>query len=84
MLSSGLVSGTLAGLCLIGPDLPCVATRICALLVLDLHVDLQDLKDFARQPGLDVVYSEVSRDRDGKGYVATCQKNLISIRSLVK
>ncbi|KAF2225642.1 hypothetical protein BDZ85DRAFT_69199 [Elsinoe ampelina] len=24
----------------------------------------QDLKDFARQPGLDVVYSEVGRDRD--------------------
>lgn len=34
----------------------------------------QDLKDFARQSGLDVVYSEVSRDRDttgsgGKGFV---------------
>lgn len=29
----------------------------------------QDLKDFARQPGLDVVYSETSRDRDGKGFV---------------
>jgi len=33
----------------------------------------QDLKDFARQPGLDVVYSEVGRDRDpsgsGKGFV---------------
>ncbi|KAI9864316.1 MAG: hypothetical protein M1813_003236 [Trichoglossum hirsutum] len=26
----------------------------------------QDLKDFARQSGLDVVYSEVGRDRDGK------------------
>lgn len=34
---------------------------------------MQDLKDFARQSGLDVVYSEVNRDRDpqggGKGYV---------------
>lgn len=33
---------------------------------------LQDLKDFARQSGLDVVYSEVARERDpaggGKGY----------------
>ncbi|KAL8643935.1 MAG: hypothetical protein Q9210_007496, partial [Variospora velana] len=27
----------------------------------------QDLKDFARRSGLDVVYSEVGRDRDGKG-----------------
>lgn len=27
----------------------------------------QDLKDFARQSGLDVVYSETGRDRDGKG-----------------
>ncbi|KAF2761252.1 hypothetical protein EJ05DRAFT_497803 [Pseudovirgaria hyperparasitica] len=29
----------------------------------------QDLKDFARQNGLDVVYSEVGRERDGKGFV---------------
>ncbi|KAL8878872.1 MAG: hypothetical protein Q9198_003405 [Flavoplaca austrocitrina] len=29
----------------------------------------QDLKDFARRSGLDVVYSEVGRDRDGKGFV---------------
>ena len=29
--------------------------------------DLQDLKDFARQSGLDVVYSEIGRERDGKG-----------------
>ncbi|KAI9653800.1 MAG: hypothetical protein M1831_005667 [Alyxoria varia] len=29
----------------------------------------QDLKDFARVDGLDVVYSEVSRERDGKGFV---------------
>ncbi|KAL9128373.1 MAG: hypothetical protein Q9217_002927 [Psora testacea] len=28
-----------------------------------------DLKDFARRSGLDVVYSEVGRDRDGKGFV---------------
>ncbi|KAL8862063.1 MAG: hypothetical protein Q9178_001518 [Gyalolechia marmorata] len=29
----------------------------------------QDLKDFARRSSLDVVYSEVGRDRDGKGFV---------------
>jgi len=29
----------------------------------------QDLKDFARGCGKDVVYSEVSRDRDGRGFV---------------
>ncbi|MCJ1225999.1 hypothetical protein MMC12_002648 [Toensbergia leucococca] len=29
----------------------------------------QDLKDFARRSTLDVVYSEVGRDRDGKGFV---------------
>ncbi|MDI1492988.1 MAG: hypothetical protein OHK93_004772 [Ramalina farinacea] len=29
----------------------------------------QDLKDFARRSALDVVYSEVGRDRDGKGFV---------------
>lgn len=38
-----------------------------------IHADIhkQDLKDFARQPGLDVVYSEVSRDRNnpGSGFV---------------
>jgi hypothetical protein len=28
---------------------------------------VQDLKDFARKPGLDVVYSEVSRGPDGRG-----------------
>ena len=27
----------------------------------------QDLKDFARQSGLDVVYSEVNRERDPAG-----------------
>lgn len=27
----------------------------------------QDLKDFTRQDGLDVVYSEVARERNGKG-----------------
>ncbi|KZF22493.1 RNA-binding domain-containing protein [Xylona heveae TC161] len=31
--------------------------------------NLQDLKDFARQSGLDVVYSETGRDRDGRGFV---------------
>lgn len=38
-----------------------------------LLTPLQDLKDFARQSGLDVVYSEVNRERDptgnGKGFV---------------
>jgi len=29
----------------------------------------QDLKDFARQAQVDVVYSETGRDRDGKGFV---------------
>ncbi|KAL9098415.1 MAG: hypothetical protein Q9163_005919 [Psora crenata] len=29
----------------------------------------QDLKDFARRSGLEVVYSEVGRERDGKGFV---------------
>ncbi|QUC21971.1 uncharacterized protein UV8b_06212 [Ustilaginoidea virens] len=29
----------------------------------------QDLKDFARQPGLDVVYSETGRDSNGRGFV---------------
>jgi len=29
----------------------------------------QDLKDFARRSGLDVVYSEVGRERDGRGFV---------------
>ena len=33
----------------------------------------QDLKDFARQSGLDVVYSEVGRERDGKGSVNLLQ-----------
>ncbi|KAL9034609.1 MAG: hypothetical protein Q9214_006969, partial [Letrouitia sp. 1 TL-2023] len=28
-----------------------------------------DLKDFSRHPGVDVVYSEVGRERDGKGFV---------------
>ncbi|KAK0839320.1 hypothetical protein LTR91_017972 [Friedmanniomyces endolithicus] len=40
---------------------------------LPFETSWQDLKDFARQSGLDVVYSEVNRDRDpsggGKGYV---------------
>lgn len=34
---------------------------------LSSDVSWQDLKDFARLDGLDVVYSEVSRGRDGKG-----------------
>lgn len=40
---------------------------------LPFETSWQDLKDFARQSGLDVVYSEVARDRDssgnGKGFV---------------
>jgi len=40
---------------------------------LPFETSWQDLKDFARQSGLDVVYSEVGRDRDatgtGKGFV---------------
>lgn len=40
----------------------------------DLDIDLrglwtQDLKDFARQSNLDVVYSETGRDSNGRGYV---------------
>ena len=34
---------------------------------LGLTLGQQDLKDFARKSGLDVVFSEVGRDRDGKG-----------------
>ncbi|KAL1301707.1 hypothetical protein AAFC00_005916 [Neodothiora populina] len=34
---------------------------------LPFETSWQDLKDFARQPGLDVVYSEVGRERDGSG-----------------
>jgi hypothetical protein len=46
----------------------------------DTHTLMQDLKDFARQSGLDVVYSEVSRDRDGRGYVcSTLQQELTAI-----
>lgn len=33
---------------------------------------MQDLKDFARSDGLDVVYSEIGRGRDGTGYVEKC------------
>ncbi|KAK4542187.1 hypothetical protein LTR36_007034 [Oleoguttula mirabilis] len=39
---------------------------------LPFETSWQDLKDFARQSGLDVVYSEVNRERDpagGKGFV---------------
>lgn len=39
---------------------------------LPFETSWQDLKDFARQSGMDVVYSEVGRERDpsggGKGY----------------
>jgi transcription initiation factor TFIID subunit 15 len=34
---------------------------------LPFETSWQDLKDFARQSGLDVVYSEVGRDRDSQG-----------------
>ena len=40
------------------------------LLALNSHSHAQDLKDFARQSQLDVVYSETGRDRNGTGYVA--------------
>ncbi|KAF1812942.1 hypothetical protein P152DRAFT_331355 [Eremomyces bilateralis CBS 781.70] len=40
-----------------------------AIANLPAETSWQDLKDFARQSGLDVVYSEVGRDRDGKGSV---------------
>lgn len=36
---------------------------------LPVETSWQDLKDFARQSGLDVVYSEVGRERDGTGFV---------------
>ncbi|ORX99683.1 hypothetical protein BCR34DRAFT_495206 [Clohesyomyces aquaticus] len=36
---------------------------------LPVETSWQDLKDFARQSGLDVVYSEVGRERDGSGFV---------------
>ncbi|KAF2396151.1 hypothetical protein EJ06DRAFT_570224 [Trichodelitschia bisporula] len=36
---------------------------------LPVETSWQDLKDFARGSGLDVVFSEVSRDRDGHGFV---------------
>ncbi|KAK7516613.1 uncharacterized protein IWZ02DRAFT_491545 [Phyllosticta citriasiana] len=36
---------------------------------LPVDTSWQDLKDFARQSGLDVVYSEVGRERDGRGFV---------------
>ena len=32
-----------------------------------LTLALQDLKDFARRSALDVVYSEIGRERDGRG-----------------
>lgn len=42
--------------------------RHCLLRTgLGLTLGQQDLKDFARRSGLDVVFSEVGRDRDGKG-----------------
>ncbi|KAI9726173.1 MAG: hypothetical protein M1828_001846 [Chrysothrix sp. TS-e1954] len=40
-----------------------------AITGLNPDTSWQDLKDFARQDGLDVVYSEVARERDGKGFV---------------
>ncbi|KAI9747430.1 MAG: hypothetical protein M1815_004228 [Lichina confinis] len=36
---------------------------------LPVETSWQDLKDFARQSGLDVVYSETGRERDGRGFV---------------
>ncbi|KAF1983717.1 hypothetical protein K402DRAFT_396460 [Aulographum hederae CBS 113979] len=40
-----------------------------SLTGLSAETSWQDLKDFARQSGLDVVYSEVGRERDGRGFV---------------
>ncbi|KAF2663141.1 hypothetical protein BT63DRAFT_419210 [Microthyrium microscopicum] len=40
-----------------------------SITALSADTSWQDLKDFARQPGLDVVYSEVNRERDGRGFV---------------
>ena len=37
------------------------------VLGLGLTLGPQDLKDFARKSSLDVVYSEIGRERDGKG-----------------
>ncbi|KAG8525965.1 uncharacterized protein KY384_000727 [Bacidia gigantensis] len=36
---------------------------------LPVETSWQDLKDFARRSGLDVVYSEIGRERDGRGFV---------------
>lgn len=42
----------------------------------------QDLKDFARASGLDVVYSEVGRERDGRGFVE--YETMADLRSAVE
>ncbi|KAI4248016.1 MAG: hypothetical protein LQ352_006012 [Teloschistes flavicans] len=45
------------------------SVRTLAHVVQPIACKFLDLKDFARRSGLDVVYSEVGRDRDGKGFV---------------
>ncbi|KAF2425279.1 hypothetical protein EJ08DRAFT_617483 [Tothia fuscella] len=49
---------------------------------LPVETSWQDLKDFARQSGLDVVYSEVGRDRDGRGFVE--YETMADLRSAVE
>lgn len=46
------------------------ASHLTSGIGLGLTSRVQDLKDFARQSGLDVVYSEVGRERDGTGSVS--------------
>ena len=49
------------------------------ILGLGLTLGPQDLKDFARKSALDVVYSEIGRDRDGKGYVLPNVQTMMAI-----
>jgi len=53
------------------PSVPRPRRTIYRMQISSLPTDTswQDLKDFARQSGLDVVYSETSRERDGRGFV---------------
>jgi hypothetical protein len=39
----------------------------------------QDLKDFARLEGLDVVYSEIGRGRDGTGWALSTTASITPI-----
>ncbi|GAB7356435.1 hypothetical protein MBLNU459_g7207t2 [Dothideomycetes sp. NU459] len=49
------------------PPRPRRTVHRMTITALPFETSWQDLKDFARQPGLDVVYSEVGRERDGSG-----------------